>query len=428
MQPALAGKKIIYADKMPLWGGDSAASCYFMFATGTKLQKEAGLDTTIEQKWETIKDKKNAATSFDWWPEWIKEETFCGTEWVDCVIDNFGAQFQRPSTEEELPALYKSVILPKGGIGSGTEYILTPLHDKLVDLGAEFIQEYRATALIKDANGTVIGCRFQNLKNGKNADIKAKAVVLATGCFIDNQEMMIEYEPQYAPYGNLVNNSTGDGQLMGMAAGAQMYDMNEHYANLMGDIPNATTWGYWVPIVLVLPNGKRFIKEDQSHDAAQAAVDAGYREWWVIFDQVAWDAIATGESVAKNVKHHEDVYRKADTIEDLAAQIDVPVENLVETFTRYNELVASGKDDDFGKLAHLDSLQPPFHALREHVCRYKSIGGMIVNDKNLVLDTKDQPISGLYACGACTTMSESGVSECATTGYHVGKSLVEALA
>ena len=78
---------------------------------------------------------------------------------------------------------------------------------------------------------------------------------------------------------------------MAWAAGAKQVGMDssieKHYCNLMGDLPNATTWGYWTPMVLVLPNGKRFIQEGQSHDAAQACLDNGYREWWVIFDQRA---------------------------------------------------------------------------------------------------------------------------------------------
>lgn len=117
----------------------------------------------------------------------------------------------------------------------------------------------------------------------------------------------------------------------------------------MGDLPNATTWGYWTPMVLVLPNGKRFIQEGQSHDAAQACLDCGYREWWVIFDQRAFDNRCVGTSVKNNVNIHEDVYRTADTIEDLAVAMDVPVDNLVATFAEYDGYVEAGEDAAFGK-------------------------------------------------------------------------------
>ncbi|MBQ3105934.1 MAG: FAD-dependent oxidoreductase [Eggerthellaceae bacterium] len=427
MKPALEGKKITFVDKMHTWGGDSVTSCYFMFGNGTKPQLAVGM-RTFEEYWEASKEKAQAAyPEFEWYPAWIEGRTRAMTKWVDSCIDDFGATFQEPATPEELPRLNASVILPGHGIASGTEDILIPVYNKLKELGCEFIMDTRATALIKNTEGAVLGCRFIDQNSGEIVDIKAQATVLATGCFINNQEMMVEYEPNYAPYGQLVNYSTGDGQLMAAAAGAQLFNMYDNYANLMGDIPNATTWGYWAPIVLVLPNGKRFIEEAQSHDAAQAAVDAGYREWWVIFDQQAIDARCVADSVQKNIKGNADVYRTANTVEELAVAMDVPVDQLVATFKRYEELVDGGEDTDFGKTAHLKKLVPPYHALKENVVRYKTIGGVIVNDKNLVLDEKNEPIPNLYACGAVTTLSSSSVSVCAATGYFVGESLCEAL-
>ena len=235
----------------------------------------------------------------------------------------------------------------------------------------------------------------------------------------------MEYLPEWANYGQMVHGCIGEGHKLAEAAGAQMVGMDSSftYCNLMGDIPNCTTWGYWTPIVLVLPNGKRFIEEAQSHDAAQAAVDAGYRQWWSIFDQRAFEARAIAHSVEGNIKSHEDVYVKADTLEDLAAGMDVPADNLKATFARYDELVAGGEDTDFGKKAWLESLQPPYHALKLNVSRYKTSGGVMVGPNNQVLDTSDAEIPGLYAAGAVTLQSFASVSTCMATGYYVGETL-----
>ena len=132
---------------------------------------------------------------------------------------------------------------------------------------------------------------------------------------------------------------------------------------------------------------------------------------------------AIGTSVEGNIKTHEDVYVKADTVEELAAGMDVPVDNLVATFDRYAELVAGGEDTDFGKKAWLETLQPPYHALKLNVCRYKTSGGLVVGPNNMVLDTQDQEIPGLYACGALVTESRASVSTCMAMGYYVGESL-----
>ena len=426
MAPALAGKKIIIAEKQAQIGGDSATSCCFMFAAGTELQQAAGNPMTVDEYWETIKEKQTAGwEQYDWFAEWVKGKTYANTHFVDSAINDFGAKFQEPCTEAELPRLFGSVILPGDGIGSGGPNILQPIAAKLGELGVETRCGLRATALIKDPEGAVIGCRFEDATSGKVTDIKAAATVLATGGFADNGEMVMEYLPEWANYGQMVHGCIGEGHKLAEAAGAQMVGMDSSftYCNLMGDIPNCTTWGYWTPIVLVLPNGKRFIEEAQSHDAAQAAVDAGYRQWWSIFDQRAFEARAIAHSVEGNIKSHEDVYVKADTLEDLAAGMDVPVDNLKATFARYDELVAGGEDTDFGKKAWLESLQPPYHALKLNVSRYKTSGGVMVGPNNQVLDTSDAEIPGLYAAGAVTLQSFASVSTCMATGYYVGETL-----
>jgi len=428
MAPALAGKNILFAEKKSTAGGDSAASCCFMFANGTQLQIDAGITTTIDQYWEASKDKLTAGfDQYSWYPDWVKGKTYANTKFVDSAINDFGAKFQKPPTAAELPRLNAGVILPGEGIGTGGVNILQPIVSKLQELGANFMYNMRATALIKDTNGAVIGCRFQDTNKDTIPDVKAKSTVLATGGFADNGEMVAEYLPDWANYGQMVHGSMGEGHKIGTAAGGAINGMDTSltYCNLMGDVPNCTTWGYWTPIVLVLPNGKRFIEEAQSHDAAKAAVKAGYRQWWSIFDQRAFDARCIGVSVQSNIKTHADAYVTANTLDELAAAMDVPVDNLKATFARYDQLVASGKDTDFNKTAWLDSLQTPYHALRLDVCRYKTSGGFMVGPDNQVLDEKDNEISGLYAAGAVTTLSYASVSTCMATGYFVGESLAE---
>lgn len=428
MEPVLAGKQVTLVDKKGSFGGDSNTSCWFMFGTGTKNQLDNGVEGTIDQAWEAAAEKQIAQYDYEWWPEWAKGKYFANTKFFDCAAENYGCSFQAPCTIEELPRLGSGVILPAEGIATGYQYVLTPLQENLEAKGAEFIYNLRATSLIKDApDGAVIGCRFIDA-DGNNVDIKANSVVLATGCFVDNGEMMNQYLPDWAHYGVLVNGgSMGEGHTMAWAAGAKQVGMDSsianHYCNLMGDLPNATTWGYWTPMVLVLPNGKRFIQEGQSHDAAQAAIDGGYREWWVIFDDRAFANRSIATSVKNNVTIHEDVYRTADTVEDLAVAMDVPVDALVNTFAEYDGYVEAGEDAAFGKTAWLESLQTPYHALKLNVMRYKTSGGVMCGPNNLVLDENDQEIPGLYACGAIALPAQASVSACAATGYFTGESL-----
>ncbi len=176
-------------------------------------------------------------------------------------------------------------------------------------------------------------------------------------------------------------------------------------------------------MLIVAPNGKRFIQEAQSHDAGQAIIDAGYREWWTIFDQRAFESRAIAPSVERNISLHEDRYVTADTLEELAALMDVPVDNFLATVEQYDGYVAAGEDPDFGKTEWLDSLVPPYHALKLNVVRYKTSGGVMCGPNNLVLDMNNEEIPGLYACGAIALPCQASVTSCAAIGYFTGETL-----
>jgi len=85
--------------------------------------------------------------------------------------------------------------------------------------------------------------------------------------------------------------------------------------------------------------------------------------------------------------------------------------------------VKATKRADFGKKAWLESLQPPYHALKLNVCRYKTSGGVMCGPNNQVLDMNDEEIPGLYAAGAVALQSFASVSACMSTGYYTGETL-----
>ncbi len=92
---------------------------------------------------------------------------------------------------------------------------------------------------------------------------------------------------------------------------------------------------------------------------------------------------------------------KADTIEELAEKMEVPVENLKATVARYNELAEKGDDEDFGKRSELLTtiVKPPFYALKWGPALLNVHGGMITDLNMRILDADNKPIPGLYAVG-----------------------------
>jgi hypothetical protein len=92
---------------------------------------------------------------------------------------------------------------------------------------------------------------------------------------------------------------------------------------------------------------------------------------------------------------------KADTLDELAALIDVPAENLKKTIARYNALVGGGDDTDFGKRGALltSVAKPPFYALKWGPALLDVFGGALTDARLNVLGTDSAPIPGFYAVG-----------------------------
>ena len=110
MAPALAGKKIVLAEKQQMMGGDSAGSCCFMFANGTQLQLDAGYSHDDRRVLGMEHKEKQTAgfDQYDWYPEWVEGKTYARTpKFVDSAINDFGAEFEQPASDEELACVWR---------------------------------------------------------------------------------------------------------------------------------------------------------------------------------------------------------------------------------------------------------------------------------------------------------------------------------
>ncbi len=426
MPPAKAGKKVMFVEKLPLYGGESKLSCGFMFFSGSEFQIANGIPGTIDESWEAGKERMTVSPNFteSWYGDWIKKRYYGSTDFINMAINDFGAVMQKPATPE-VTNLYTSMLLPEDGIDNPTS-LLEPIRDGLQGLGAVFKYDTKAEALIKDTSGAIIGVRCKDMLTGQSVDIKAAKVAICTGGFSCNQELVAEYLPDYAPIGNLTVNSTGDGQLMGFAAGAKQYKMDLP-AYMMGSIPQATTWGYFTPLILVTQDGKRFINEGQSHDSGEAAIKVGFDGWWVIFDESAFNVPQIAASVKSNIESNQDRYATGATIEELAAGMKIEVASLAATFAEHNAMAEAGEDTLFKKTRHLKPLTGTLHALRLSSRRYKTYGGFLTSIDSEVLDTNDNPIPNLYAAGSTVPWSTSDLSPNAGNGFMCGESIVAAL-
>ena len=319
--------------------------------------------------------------------------------------------------------------------------------------GLEIFYSCPAQQLVKDDSGKVVGV-IAELDNQYVQFNGAKGVVIATGDYTNDDEMMAYYNPDMANMDRKQQNKTGDGQKMMVWAGARMEPVCG--SKVQHDFDAGPGSMADMPFLCVKDDGTRFCNEARSAMAYMgnfltSAEDTGW--YSQIFDSKYMDDCADWPGMLYDPKmmeaympevegEKEGVYTdligtySADTLEELAEKLGIDSANFVATVERYNELVEKGVDEDMGKEAKwLKSItEPPFYGIHRHIRLSAIVHGVNVNGEMNVLDADGNPIEGLYAIGNCAgnffgspdyPMDLPGLSlgRCHTQGYVVGKAL-----
>ena len=286
--------------------------------------------------------------------------------------------------------------------------IVRGLYDYAAERGVEFLFSTRAERLIQDANGRVIG--VQTDKGNYRA---SRGVVLATGGFSKNKDMMAAYQPKVAGSGTSTKQD-GQGILMAQAIGAKLGNMWTPQCDIVGVYLSEDDMRCLNVVTLcrtqfqVGIDGKRHYREDLYYEQVAwevAALPSGYG--WVVWDQVETDLGQTAGMPWMSKGYEDEIasgaIKKADTIEELAIQMGFEGEaydNLIETFYNYQEYCRAGEDPEYGRTLNLIELQGPFYACKVETCILDTAGGLVtVPDTTQVLNVWDEPIPGLYAAG-----------------------------
>jgi 3-oxosteroid 1-dehydrogenase len=281
---------------------------------------------------------------------------------------------------------------------------------------------------------------------GKSLRIRAKkGVVLAAGGFDKNQMMRDENAPLYrnATYSGGTGGNTGDSIRAGTAIGADTLNMQSAWAAPVFYVPGEDR-GRLCTIERALPGcmmvnqkGERYLNEAASYHivgqqmARRAAEHGDANPTWFVFDHKYRHNYPVGPlyPIMPDWMQRGDVrgiLKKGRTIEELAANMGVPVDTLASTVSRFNEYAVKGEDPDFhrGEAAYdkmygdprvgpNPCLAPlakgPFYAMPIYPGDIGTNGGLLTDDKARVLDAKGKPIAGLYAVGnnAASAMGES---------------------
>ncbi|MEG1720579.1 MAG: FAD-dependent oxidoreductase, partial [Pseudoflavonifractor sp.] len=386
-----AGAKVIILEKVGVTGGSTTRSGGKILAAGTPWQTKQDFTDNADMMYDYL-------MSFD--------RGVMDAELVRLFCDDSAENLQwledRGVKVKDVEPIHSSLTPWRvhnteggGGMISGIGgQICVPLTSAYEKAGGQIVYNCRADKLLTDAKGAVTGVSGVKADGG-TVTVNAKGVILATGGYAHNKEMMAKYAA-FLPdnsYSGVPTTNVGDGLVMAQAVGAKNTDalgLQLVFLNYDAYIGIAEESG-----LIVDYKGNRVVNEYsyQSH-VAQGLADAkspyGYY-------------IATANDTSKMVQYGMtmDKVPHAATIEELAAQINMDPAALKATVDRYNKMCAQKKDEDFGKPA--DYLYPVegdmYYAFMMNSGSSVTFGGLSIDSKAQVLDTKDQPIPGLYAAG-----------------------------
>ena len=335
------------------------------------------------------------------------------------------------------------------------------MEQQLQESGASVLFETRATELIRNDAGEVIGVTADQAGTAINVKAK-KAVVLATGCSIANEELMAE---MFYPGVKMINcgapYNTGDGQIMAMSIGAKPWRMSSLFAmETLGycAVKASEEVGAGVQVNTSLPGmfivnkeGRRVVKEDGivAHEKGVSAafaysgtwergyngVDSYYnRPMYMVFDQKTFDGACVGNADAtagwgifgtdgKQYHWTEDNRAElekgwiasAGSIEELAASIGIDAAALAGTVAKFNADCAAGSDE-FGRVLSADGAfgDGPFYAIEVDMGVIYTLWGPKFDEAGRVLNWKDEVIPRLYVAGDCS----QGVFQNPCYGIH----------
>ena len=376
----------------------------------------------------------------------VRDYYFKSGDTIDWLME-MGVEFagvQRAFSADEATRPYSDgeftwhVVKPEGGGMPGprsASAMTKKMTERAVELGVEFMFETPVYKIIME-DGKAAGVMAKNI-NGEETEARAKAVIIATGGFGENPEMIKEltgYEFGKTIFNFAIPGMRGDGLKMAWEAGAGktkpsmelMYQLPDNMNHFILD------GAFRQPCLWVNRNGQRFMPEDQIGNTTftgNAITSQPGMVAYSIFDsRLLKKYKKKGPDMISHV-HPHDLYdhfdeqwerdleagyepiAQADTIEELAEKAGIDVAGLVAQVEHYNEMCEAGHDEIFEK--NRNYMQPiekgPFYCCRQNVGAYGSVGGILINHKTEVMDQDSIVIPGLYAVGtdACNIYGES---------------------
>jgi len=439
---AAEGKSVVILESQSMVGGNSVRATGGMNAGKTVYQDEnefgesAGVEKTLKTAAEKYADNETitalAKTVSEQWaayqanptgyfdsvelmeldtmiggkgindPELV--ETLCANS-ADAIdwLDEHGITLHNVSSfgGASVKRIHRPVNAEGKTVSVGS-YMIPLLEENCKKAGVQILLNTTANEILTDANGAVAGIKATG-STGETVTVNAKAVVLTTGGFGANLDMVVKYKPELK--GFMTTNAAGiqgQGIEMAEAIGAATVDMDQIQIHPTVEANTAAliTEGLRGDgAILINEEGQRFIDEVGTRDVVSAAEIAQTGSYsWLVVDQAMVDASSVIQGYIK-----KGYTVTGATYEELGEAMGVDAAAFAETMEKWNGYVEAKNDPDFGRTSFANPLNTaPYYAVKVTAGVHHTMGGLKINANTEVLNEKGEVIPGLFAAGEVT--------------------------
>jgi fumarate reductase flavoprotein subunit len=423
LEAANAGLTVTLLEKQPETGGSSAMSGGCLAFAGTDLQREHGVEDSDALLFSDLREVGNFDNDeslvrayvdhqLGTW-HWMREH---GVAFGPSIETSSGQSVPRVHSVDPADAVRQ---LARACEATGRVSVKT---------------NAAAQRLVRAADGRFTGVHAS--VNGDNVTLHAKrGIILASGGFCRNAEMVHRYAPQYDEAVFIGGDgNVGDGLKMALEFGADLRDMayikGTYGKHPLDETNHHSCLAVYKGAIAVNQDGKRFVNESVSYKLlGDAAIRQPYGATFQILDQRIMES---GDDRVRILdfqrRHEEGLFIEANSLAELARLIEVPEAALLDTVERYNTAVDSGHDEAFGR-AHLVHHHgelcriehAPFYAYPSTAAVFGTYCGLRVDAQMRVVNVFDEILDGLYAAGEIVGGFHGGAY---MTGTALGKAAI----
>ena len=406
------GARVTVVEKASVGGGHAVRAAGFSLV-GTPLQAENDIQDTPDLAYQDMLAWGEDVDTY-WVRRFVDESRTEVYDWLTGLGVEFA--FVVPAPEDSVPRFHFTR-------GAAVNAVVPMLAAALNKENIDFLWNSEVTGLLED-KGSIAGVMIRDTRTGKTLSLSAGGVVLATGGFQTNMNMVRSTWPveRSRPERLLVGSgqfANGDGIEFTRSVDAQRVRMDRHvtYINGLPDPrdPRRALLVQNPRTIWVNAEGLRFVNEAASRKEIEAALfKQSSLSHWLIFDArgreqmtIRGTAWLNPETIADEIFGNPELVSREDSLKALAQAAELPGAALRATVEDFNSAGLQNTDPAFGRFPSdghepFTVAEPPFYAMQLYPMTRKSMGGLAIDHEARVQNQQGEPVPGLYAAGEVT--------------------------